>query len=156
MSKSRDLAQANERLVFALLDSAMMLERRLDLALSHTRGISFTEYRLLRGLSQLHGGVGMRVELANSVGLTPSAITRALKPLEKLGYVRTQQCERDARRSLVSLTTGGVKLLADAQAAVAEVVSDLPLARLNGMRLSELRHGLLGISIGAVSARERK
>jgi len=40
------------------------------------------------------------VDLAAAVGLTPSAVTRALRPLEKLGCVATQKSERDARRSL--------------------------------------------------------
>src|SRR5262245_10484179 len=119
MAKARSRDPDDEMLVLTLLDAAAMVERRLDVALSHTRGISFSEYRLLRSLSTLHQGTVMRVELANAVGLTPSAITRALKPLEKLGYVSTEKSERDARRSLVSLTAGGVKLLADAQAVAA-------------------------------------
>src|SRR6266702_5661390 len=98
MGRNREKTRSNEALVLALLDSAAFVERRLDRALANTRGISFSEFRMLRSLSTFQDGTGMRVELADAVGLTPSAITRALKPLEKLGYVSTQKSERDARR----------------------------------------------------------
>lgn len=117
----------NQSLVFALLEAAAQVERRLDRTLSYTRGISFREYHLLRELSRLYGGSATRVDLAGAVGLTPSAVTRALKPLEKLGYVRTHKSERDARRSLAELTAGGRELLSDAQMAVDDVVAELPL-----------------------------
>ena len=114
-------------LVLTLLETAARVERRLDLALSHTRGISFSEYHLLRALSKLHDGAAMRVELAAAVGLTPSAVTRALKPLEKLGIVTTEKSDRDARRSIARLTPAGTELLADAQWAVDDVIARLPL-----------------------------
>lgn len=116
-----------EGLAFALLEAAGRVERRLDRALSNTRGISFSEYRLLRELDRHTSGPAMRVELAQAVSLTPSAVTRALKPLEKLGYVVTIKSERDARRSLAQLTPGGIELLADAQGVVRDVIADLPL-----------------------------
>lgn len=117
----------DEALVLALLDAAARVERRLDRVLSNTRGISFREYHLLRELSRLYDGTATRVELAAAVGLTPSAVTRALKPLEKLGYVKTRKSDRDARRSLATLTKGGAELLADARSAVDDVVAELPL-----------------------------
>lgn len=120
-------SNTDERLVFALLDAAARVERRLDRALSNTRGISFREYHLLLALSRLYDGAATRVDLAAAVGLTPSAVTRALKPLEKLGYVVTRKSDRDARRSLAVLTDSGRTLLADAGQAVNEVIAQLPL-----------------------------
>ena len=117
----------SEQLVHTLLEAAGQVERRLDRALSNVRGISFSEYRLLRELDRRTSGSAMRVELAQAVGLTPSAVTRALKPLEKLGYVATIKSERDARRSLAQLTPGGIELFADAQGVVRDVIADLPL-----------------------------
>ena len=124
-------SDADEALVFALLETAARVERRLDRALSNTRGISFREYHLLLALSGLYDGSATRVELAAAVGLTPSAVTRALKPLEKLGYVVTRKSDRDARRSLAVLTDGGRILLGDAEQAVKDVVAQLPLASVN-------------------------
>lgn len=129
-------SDTDKGLVFALLDTAARVERRLDRALSNTRGISFREYHLLLALAGLYDGTATRVELAAAVGLTPSAVTRALKPLEKLGYVATRKSDRDARRSLAVLTGGGRVLLGDAEQAVKDVVAQLPLASVNREELT--------------------
>ena len=136
--------ETNQGLTFALLETADRLERRLDRALSNTRGISFREYQLLRELSRLYEGTATRVDLAAAVGLTPSAVTRALKPLEKLGYVTTQKSDRDARRSLAMLTAGGRELLADAQAAVDDVIAELSFPSVNCQQLIRFLHALGG------------
>ncbi|MEQ8861479.1 MAG: MarR family winged helix-turn-helix transcriptional regulator [Pseudomonadales bacterium] len=122
---------SDHALVFGLLDAANRIELLLNRTLSNTRGISFREYHLLRELSGFHRAAATRVDLAAAVGLTPSAVTRALKPLEKLGYVTTQKSDRDARRSLAELTAGGRELLADAQLAVDDVIAGLDLERVD-------------------------
>jgi DNA-binding MarR family transcriptional regulator len=99
------------------------LERRLDGALSAVRGISFAEYRLLCVLAEAPGGSVSRVDLAAAVGLTPSGVTRALRPLEKLGIVRTERSERDARLALAALTDAGRELFADATSAVDDAMA---------------------------------
>ena len=143
MNTYNDKPEDKETLVLTLLESASLVERRLDRALSSIRGISFSEYRLLRSLSKLHGGTAMRVDLASSVGLTPSAVTRALKPLEKIGYVTTQKSDRDARRSLATLTSAGIELLSDAQSLLKDVIAELPLDPLDYEQLSEFHQGLV-------------
>lgn len=125
------MPHGDEAFVLALLDSVARIERRLDRVLSYTRGVSFTEYHLLLKLSRLYEGTATRVDLAKAVGLTPSAVTRALKPLEKIGVVVTRKSERDARRSLASLTPAGEQLLADSQIAVRDVIAELPLEALD-------------------------
>ena len=134
MSKLNDI-EARKKLAFELLDAAGYLERRLDRAISTIRGISFSEYRLLRDLAQRPEARAMRVELAQAVGLTPSAITRALKPLEKLGYVETLKSDWDARRSLACLTSGGQELLSDAEGVARDVLLGLPLDSLASVGL---------------------
>jgi len=114
-------------LVFALLKSASKVERRLDRALSCTKGISFTEYYLLTELNDNYNGSATRVEIAAAVGLTPSAITRALKPLEKIGFVVTEKSDRDARRSMATLTNAGTELLKDAHQIVLDEIEQLDL-----------------------------
>ena len=131
-------------LVFTLLDIAGLIEKRFDRPLAGARGVSFREYRLLKSLSEFPGSRAMRVELAEAVGLTPSAVTRALKPLEKLGYVVTEKGERDARQSLARLTEAGEILLADADAIVADVVAGLPAMSISEGQLAELHRGLAG------------
>ena len=116
-----------EAQVFTLLHAATRIERKLDQALSCTRGISFTEYHILKQLLSLHEGSATRVDLARAVRLTPSAVTRALKPLEKMGMVLTEKSDRDARRSMASLTDAGREVLRDADGIVRDTIGELPL-----------------------------
>ena len=135
-------AEARKNLAFELLDAAGFLERRLDRALSTIRGLSFSEYRLLRALAVQPEARAMRVELAQAVGLTPSAVTRALKPLEKLCYVETIKSDRDARRSLACLTDSGRELLSDAEGIARDVLETLPIETLTGAGLDQFLRGV--------------
>ena len=135
-----------ENLVLEFLDAAGVVERRLDSALSYTRGISFSEFRLLRTLALGNDAGSSRVDLAHAVGLTPSAVTRALKPMEKLGYIKTVSNERDARQSLAQLTDGGRELFKDAEGVFRDTFLSSPLNDLDAAeveafakRLEELR-----------------
>ena len=94
------------------------VEKRLDGSLGAIRGISLAEYRLLRALADAPNGWASRVDLAHAVGLTPSGVTRALRPLEKLGMISTAKSKRDARLSLTSLTPAGQELVNDASAVI--------------------------------------
>jgi DNA-binding MarR family transcriptional regulator len=126
MKQVQTIQAIREAQVFSLLHAAMRIERKLDQALSCTRGISFTEFHLLKQLQSQHEGSATRVDLARAVRLTPSAVTRALKPLEKMGIVRTEKSDRDARRSMASLTDAGREVLRDADGIVTDAISELP------------------------------
>jgi len=119
----------NTQFVFALLSAANSIESRLNRALSNVKGISFTEYFILEQLNDFHNAAATRVDLARTVNLSPSAVTRALKPLEKVGYVSTKKGERDARQSIASLTPAGKKLLKDANSIVRDEIALLPIPR---------------------------
>jgi len=133
------MSQDVEALVHSLLETAAIFERRLDRSLSFVRGVSFSEYRLLRSLSQAHGHALTRVDLAERLGLTASAVSRALKPLEKIGFVTTVKSERDARQALASLTSAGLELVNDAQGVVADVIGDSPFATLKEREASQIQ-----------------
>jgi DNA-binding MarR family transcriptional regulator len=94
------------------------IEKRLDSSLGAIRGVSLAEYRLLRTLADAPSAWASRVDLAHAVGLTPSGVTRALRPLEKLGLISTAKSKRDARLALASLTPAGLELVDDASAVV--------------------------------------
>lgn len=132
----------NTQFVFALLGAANSIESRLNRVLSNVKGISFTEYYLLEQLKDFHKGAATRVDLARAVGLTPSAVTRALKPLEKLGYVVTVKGERDARQSVATLTPAGNSLLQDATALVLDEIADLPIPRTVRSELTDVLNSL--------------
>lgn len=121
------LSNHTEATVLQFLETAHALQRELDNALSLVRGISFSEYRILRVLANVYTGGAPRIDLAKAVGLTPSAVTRALKPLEKLGYIKTEKGGRDARQSRAVLTPGGRTLLDDAESVLRDTLIDLPI-----------------------------
>lgn len=92
-------------------------------------GASFSEFVILRAV-EAEGANGIRrVDLAERVGLSISGITRALQPLEKLGYIQTQDETLDARVRKVVLSKSGSELFADiakdVQRRMDEISSDL-------------------------------
>ncbi len=77
-------------------------------------GISFTEFLVLRQLRQAPDRKLRRVDLAQQVGLSASGVTRLLNPMQKIGLVSKEDAARDARVSLVTLTSAGENILKDA------------------------------------------
>jgi DNA-binding MarR family transcriptional regulator len=114
-----------QSLSLAFAASWNRIEKRLDSSLGAIRGISFAEYRLLRALSDAPNSWASRVDLAHAVGLTPSGVTRALRPMEKLGYVTTAKSKRDARLALASLTPPGQDLVNDASGVVDDMMKTI-------------------------------
>ena len=114
----QDPVNNEQDLALALANAWSRLERRLDSSLGAIRGISLAEYRLLRALGDAPGAQASRVDLAETVGLTPSGVTRALRPMEKLGIVATLKSKRDARLAIAALTPAGRELLSDASGVV--------------------------------------
>ena len=103
------------------------METLLALAAAHAQatrslevsGLSFAELRLLLALRE--ASTGRRPpELAQSLHLSPSGITRALLPLEKRGIVERHRDPGDGRASHVFLTKAGRELVNEASAAAGE------------------------------------
>ena len=109
---------SEQRLALEFATAWSRVERRLDHSLGAIRGISLAEYRLLRALGDAPNSQASRVDLAETVGLTPSGVTRALRPMEKLGIVSTVKSKRDARLAIAALTPAGRDLLSDASSVV--------------------------------------
>ena len=112
-------------IVFTLLETAGRLTRRLDSSLSMIKGISFSEYQILAALRDHPNAAATRVDLSAKVGLSPSGVTRALKPMEKLGFVETTPDARDARKSLATLSPTGVELVTDADGVIRDTLSTI-------------------------------
>jgi len=113
----------NHRFALAVAAAWSSLERQLDCSLSAIRGVSFAEYRLLRALSEAPNGQASRIDAARSIGLTASGVTRALRPLEKIGLVSTVTNKRDARLAMAKLTPAGQTLINEASGIVDETVA---------------------------------
>ncbi len=121
------MSKKKSEFVFSLLATSGRIERRFDRVLSAVRGVSFTEYFLLKRLQEQPDSSASRVDLAFAVNLTPSAVTRALKPLEKTGFVISRKNQRDARQTVASLTRAGEELVSDADAVISDEISTLSL-----------------------------
>lgn len=80
------------------------LSRTFDARLG---GIGFNELVILYHLSQSDDQKIRRIDLAEKIGLTASGITRLLLPMGKIGLVKKEINERDARVSFVKLAPGG-------------------------------------------------
>ena len=98
------------RLFTSLTELNARLLKRMDHRLS-AHGISHTEYQILSALHDAPGGSMARIDLARSVGLSASGVTRLLAPMEKLGMVEKEKHPRDARKSLVRLSRSGQRIL---------------------------------------------
>ena len=116
---------SEQRLALDFAAAWNRVERRLDHSLGAIRGISLAEYRLLRALGDAPSSRSSRVDLAAAVGLTPSGVTRALRPMEKLGIVSTVKSKRDARLAIAALTPAGRDLLSDASGVVDDAMKTM-------------------------------
>ncbi len=91
-----------------------IISKKVDASLGAVHGIGFTEYMVLFHLNNSHNKTMRRIDLANAIGLTASGITRIVSPMEKIGVVEKEQNPRDARVSLVKITSTGEVILSNA------------------------------------------
>jgi DNA-binding MarR family transcriptional regulator len=105
---------------FLRAHSAVTRALNADLLAQHD--LTLNDYEVLLHLSRAEDGMMRRIDLAESVLLTASGITRLLDGLERAGYVEKASCARDARVSYAKLTdAGGAKLRAASQTHLAGI-----------------------------------
>jgi len=117
--------------------------RALNADLLNGHGLTLNDYEVLLHLSRADGGMMRRVDLAESVLLTASGITRLLDGLERAGYVEKRSCATDARVSYAMLTRAGREKLAAAAATHLAGVEDRFTGRYSNAELETLAE-LLG------------
>src|SRR6478752_9175080 len=92
------------------------ITRQLNADLLNVHGLTLNDYEVLLLLSRADNRRMRRVDLAQSVVLTASGITRLLDGLERAGFVEKDSCATDGRVSYAKLTTAGhTKLRAAAE-----------------------------------------
>ena len=106
------------------------LARRFDGHLGAFHGLSFADLMILLELGHAEGGKLRRVDLAERLGVTASAVTRLLIPLERIGLVTREPDPNDARVGYASLTKAATRLLGEALEA-AETIGERELAGLS-------------------------
>jgi DNA-binding MarR family transcriptional regulator len=110
------------------------LARRLDRKLGALHGISFVDFTVLNELSRDGGGRMRRVDLADTLGLTQSAVTRILAPLERIGLVSRHPDPNDARVGYAALSKAGRTILEEATVTAQVACDDI----FNGITDSDL------------------
>jgi DNA-binding MarR family transcriptional regulator len=131
-----------------LLRSHATLTRAMNAQLVVEHGLTLSDYDVLVHLANAPERRMRRVDLANSVLLTASGITRLLDRLEAEGWVCKESCKSDARVTWAVLTDAGhEKLVEAAQTHHADI------ARLFTDRLSAEELDALGCLLGRLGSR---
>src|SRR5213594_3458567 len=100
-----------------LLRAYASTTRLLSAELQEGHGLTLNDYEALLVLSRAEDGRLKRVELARSLMLTPSGITRLLQGLEDAGLVERAACASDLRVTYAQLTDAGREKLEAASSA---------------------------------------
>ena len=99
----------------ALLRGHSALVGELNAKMLAEHGLTISDYEVLLRLSNAPERSLRRVDLAESVLLTPSGITRLLEGLEGCGYVERGACATDKRVTYAVLTDRGHAKLTEAR-----------------------------------------
>jgi len=91
------------------------LTRELSSRLEAVHELTLSDFDVLVQLYYAEGRRMRRIDLARSVLLTASGITRLLDGLESSGLVGKERCDSDARVTYAVLTTTGVRKIEEAR-----------------------------------------
>ena len=133
-----------EELIISFAKLQSQLAKRVDQHLS-VHGISFSEFLVLHHLHDAPNRTMRRIDLAESVGLSASGITRLVNPMHKNHLVQKEANPRDARVSLVQLSGTGEELYTHAMVSFEQCSDDLlkPLSNKQVISLLKLTSSLL-------------
>jgi DNA-binding MarR family transcriptional regulator len=90
-----------------LVRASTAVIRELSAELNDDHGLTINAYEALLLLARAPDARMRRVDLANSLLLTASGVTRLLDGLEREGYVGREECATDRRVSYAVLTRAG-------------------------------------------------
>jgi DNA-binding MarR family transcriptional regulator len=88
--------------------------RAMNAQLVADHGLTISDYEALLHLARADGRRMRRVDLAESLILTASGVTRLLDGLEQAGYVDREACASDRRVTYAVLTEAGLAKLREA------------------------------------------
>ena len=117
--------------------------RELSSRLERQHGLTLSDYDVLVQLYSAPDYRLRRVDLARTVLLSASGITRLLDGLERSGWVAKARCDSDARVTYAVLTDSGLAKFHEAQASHLTDIDELFASRFNAEEQAALA-GLLG------------
>ena len=111
------------------LRSHAAIVRQLDATLVEAHGLPLSSFEVLARLAQQDEGKQRMSDLAQSVWLSRSGVTRLVDRLERDGLVERQACDSDARGAFAVITEAGRARLETARRThVSDVRRALPVA----------------------------
>jgi DNA-binding MarR family transcriptional regulator len=99
-----------------LLCTHASLAKRLDAELERSHGLPLTSFEVLHHLGGAPAARMRMCDLADSIHLSRSGLTRLADRLERDGLLERCSCDHDARGAYACLTAGGREHLARAKA----------------------------------------
>ena len=121
-----------------MLRAHASLTARLDDQLRAEHGLALSSYEVLLYLADADGGRMRMSDLADSVLLSRSGLTRLVDRLERSGLLRREHCPDDARGLFAVITPEGRALFDRARHTHLEGVRELFLSRFSGAELRTL------------------
>ncbi len=115
-SKTGMLSERELRAWRGLLRVHASLVKALDAQLEAEHGLPLSSYEVLLHLADAEEGRMRMCNLAESVILSRSGLTRLVDRLEREGFIKREPCENDARGAYAVVTPAGREKLAAARA----------------------------------------
>ncbi|HUG49915.1 MAG TPA: MarR family transcriptional regulator [Terrimesophilobacter sp.] len=154
---TRWLTDDEQRAWRAYLAASGRLQQTLDADLQRDAGMPHAYYMILAMLSETPSRGARMTELAESLMISASRLSHAVKRLEALGWIRKDADPGDGRVTYACLTDAGLRALVDAApghvATVASHVFDTLTAEQVG-QLYEISAAILGALAPGQSADE--
>ncbi len=120
------------------LDAHARVVRRLEAELEREQGMPLANYDVLVQLAEAPRQALRMSDLALSVLLSRSGLTRLVDRLEREGLVERQPCPDDARGTLAVLTPAGMKRLQEAWVTHLRGVREHMVSRFDEQELATL------------------
>jgi DNA-binding MarR family transcriptional regulator len=120
------------------LRSHAAIVRQLDATLVEAHGLPLTSFEVLARLAQQDEGKQRMSDLAQSVWLSRSGVTRLVDRLERDGLVERQACDSDARGAFAVITEAGRARLETARRTHVSDVRERFLSRFDAEEQAQL------------------
>ncbi|HEX2085510.1 MAG TPA: MarR family transcriptional regulator [Solirubrobacteraceae bacterium] len=145
---TRPLDEVELRAWRGLLRAHALLVKRLDAELEAAHGLPLTSYEVLLHLAKAEGCKMRMCDVADSVLLSRSGLTRLVDRLERDGLVERVSCADDARGAYARLTDAGRSKLEAASSTHLEGIREHFLAHFERPELEVLAEAWQRIGAG--------
>jgi DNA-binding MarR family transcriptional regulator len=149
---SRQLDDRELRAWRGMLRAHAALTKALDADLEAEHGLPLSSYEVLMYLNDAEGRRMRMRDLAASVILSRSGLTRLADRLEREGLIRRESCPSDARGAYAVLTPAGLEKLTAARTTHLAGVRSRFLAHFSDVELDALGDAWERLAPGATSA----